>query len=402
MQKNKIVINACLVLPDKLLSNAYLHIEGEKIAGYGLMSNLPQELRQNAESYDAAGAYVIPGFIDIHSDMIENLIQPRSTAFLDMDMALDEAEKQLAQCGITTIFHSVAMYREGSWDAKAIRTAPHVERLIGLVNAKRSRRRLIHNRFHLRYELDNLECYDLVRQLLTEKKVGLVSLMDHRPGQGQYRDLKIYRRHLPGEGKDLTDKEFADLVKREQNKPMVAGAKLQVLLDTAKQNNIPIASHDDDTEEKILTNAEAGVAISEFPISLEVAKKAKECGLHPLLGAPNILLGGSHSGNLSAEVAIKAGCGDILCSDYYPQALLRAVFYLYDKNILTLPEACALVSSNPAAAAGISGETGTLAAGKIADFLVVARDADNVPLLLSTWANGCCVVKNTYRDEEEA
>lgn len=104
MQKNKIVINACLVLPDKLLSNAYLHIEGEKIAGYGLMSNLPQELRQNAESYDAAGAYVMPGFIDIHSDMIENLIQPRSTAFLDMDMALDEAEKQLAQCGITTIF----------------------------------------------------------------------------------------------------------------------------------------------------------------------------------------------------------------------------------------------------------------------------------------------------------
>lgn len=402
MNKDKILINACLVLPDKLLSNAYLRISGKKIAGYGLMRNLSSRLLQEAALYDAAGAYVMPGFIDIHSDMIENLIQPRSTAFMDMDMAIDEAEKQLAQCGITTIFHSVAMYREGSWDAKAIRTAPYVQRLVELVSAKRRRRRLIHNRFHLRYEMDNLECYELVQKLLEEKKVDLVSLMDHRPGQGQYRNLNIYRRHLPGEGKDLTDREFEQLVKREQTKPMVEGEKLQALLLAAQANNIPVASHDDDTEAKILSNAQKGVSISEFPISMEVARKAKECGLHPLLGAPNILLGGSHSGNLSAEAAIRDGCGDILCSDYYPQALLRAVFYLYDNNILPLPEACALVSANPARATGIGDITGSLEAGKTADLLLVGRGADNVPVLLSAWTDGCCVVQNTYRDGEEA
>lgn len=391
----KVFINATLVLPQKIINNGFLTVEDNKISAIGSMNELQISLAD--EIHDVHQAYILPGIIDIHSDMIENMIQPRSTALMDMDMAIDEAEKQLVQCGITTMFHSIAMYREGTWDAKPIRTAPFVKKLIALVADKNKREHLLHNRFHLRYELDNLECYELVKELLQKKSVDLVSFMDHRPGQGQYKNLSIYRKHLPGAGKDLTDKEFEEIVYQEQHKPMLALEKIRELAAVARQNNIAVASHDDDSAEKIEENLQLGVTISEFPINMETAKKAKAAGLYPLLGAPNILLGGSHSGNLSAEEAIKEGCGAILCSDYYPQALLRAVFYLADKNILSLPEACALVSMNPAAAVGISSETGSLEQGKAADFLIVKKDRRDAPLLLESWINGVCAVKNTYR-----
>lgn len=390
-----IFINAKLVLPQEIIENGFLAVEDNKIIALGAMKDFDKETAE--QIYDLQQAYIMPGFIDIHSDMIENMIQPRSTALMDMEMAIDEAEKQLVQCGITTMFHSIAMYREGSWDAKPIRTAPFVKKLIALVAAKEQREHLLHNRFHLRYELDNLECYELVKELLENRQVDLVSFMDHRPGQGQYKNLSIYRKHLPGAGKDLTDKEFADIVYQEQHKPMLAEEKILELSALAGKHNIAIASHDDDSAEKIAANVKLGVSISEFPINMETAKKAKEAGLYPLLGAPNILLGGSHSGNLSAEAAIKEGCGDILCSDYYPQALLRAVFYLADKEILSLPQACALVSLNPAKAVGIGEETGSLESGKTADFLIIGRDSKNSPLLLESWINGVCAVKNTYR-----
>lgn len=190
-------------------------------------------------------------------------------------MAIDEAEKQLVQCGITTMFHSIAMFREGSWDAKLIRTAPFVKKLVDLVKSKEQREHLLYNRFHLRYELDNLDCLPLVEEFLSEKKVDLISFMDHRPGQGQYRDLKIYRRHLPGGGKDLTEQEFADLLEREKNKPMVGEDKLLQLVKLAKKNNVAVASHDDDSESKIVQNKKLGVSISEFPINIETAQKAK-------------------------------------------------------------------------------------------------------------------------------
>lgn len=390
-----IFINAQLVLPQEIIENGFLAVENNKIIALGAMKDFDKEIAE--QIYDLQQAYIMPGFIDIHSDMIENMIQPRSTALMDMEMAIDEAEKQLVQCGITTMFHSVAMYREGSWDAKPIRTAPFVKKLIALTAAKEQREHLLHNRFHLRYELDNLECYELVKELLEKKQVDLISFMDHRPGQGQYKNLSIYRKHLPGAGKDLTDKEFEEIVYQEQNKLMLAKEKLLELAELARKHNIAVASHDDDSVEKIEENIKLGVSISEFPINMETAKKVKEAGLYPLLGAPNILLGGSHSGNLSAEAAIKEGCGDILCSDYYPQALLRAVFYLADKGILSLPQACALVSLNPAKAVGMGEETGSLESGKTADFLIVGRDSKNAPLLLESWINGVCAVKNTYR-----
>lgn len=397
-----IFINGRAITPERVLENCAVTVLDGRIQSVESLEDTDPQGRRWAESHrdaeivDLDGRYLMPGFIDIHSDMIENVLQPRSTAMMDFSFGLREAEKQLAACGITTIFHSISMFRSGSWDAREIRTAPRVKELAELVKTMREGKHLIHNRYHLRYELDNPECYQLVKELLGTEKVQLLSLMDHRPGQGQYRDLAVYRRHLPSGGKNLTDEEFAELVSRELKKPMVEQEKIEELVQYARERGIPVASHDDDTLEKVERNRDLGVGISEFPISLEVARRARETGVSVLLGAPNILLGGSHSGNLSAEEAVREGCADILCSDYYPQALLSAVFYLADRGAVSLPQACAFVSKNPAEAAGIAKETGTLEPGKQADLLVVERNGEGEPILCSAWVSGRRAMSMNY------
>ena len=390
-----IIKNAKVVTPDEVLDDYCVAVENGKITA------IEKELSSSsAEVVDCNGAFLMAGIIDIHSDMIENLLQPRSTAMMDFQTGLDEAEKQLCTCGITTIYHSVSMYRKGSWDNREIRSAASVQKLSALIKRKKKEAHLINNKYHLRYELDNVECYDNVLMLLENGYVDLLSIMDHRPGQGQYRDLSIYRRHLPNEGRNLTDEEFDELVKGEKTKPMIEGEELIKLVKTAKKLGIPVSSHDDDTISCIERNLAMGVDISEFPITIEVAAEAKKSGIATLLGAPNILLGGSHSGNLSAQTAIKSGCGDILCSDYYPQALLRAVFYLVDKKVLSLPAASKLVSYNPAKALGILDETGSVECGKAADLLVVNYNAD-APMLSEVFVGGVPAMTLNYNKGEQ-
>lgn len=390
-----ILKNANIVTPDKVLENYCLKIEDGKITE---ISKVVECSNEDGEIIDCKGRFVIPGLIDIHSDMIESLLQPRSTALMDHRLSLDEAEKELCACGITTIYHSVSMYKKGTWGGSEIRTAGSVKKLSSLIKEKKNSSHLINNKYHLRYELDNIECYDKVLELMSEGNVDLISIMDHRPGQGQYKDLSIYRKHLPNQGRDLTDEEFLQLVEREKNKPMIKGEKLEHLVSKAKEYGIPISSHDDDTVECIERNKKLGVDISEFPITLEVAEEAENAGIATLLGAPNILLGGSHSGNLSAEEAVKAGCADILCSDYYPQALLRAVFYLFDKKILSLPDAVKLCTLSPAKAVGISDTTGSVEVGKNADILIVNLNENGTPELKSVFVDGVHTMDLNYSE----
>ena len=193
-----VFINANLVTPDRVIEDGCMSVEN------GVITEIGKKIdTDHAKVTDVKGRYILPGIIDIHSDMIENILQPRSTAVMDYNMGLEEAEKQLAACGITTIYHSVSMYREGSWDNREIRQAKSIEKLSSLIKQRSLKPHLINNKYHLRYELDNVECYDKVIELIQNGYVDLLSIMDHRPGQGQYRDLNIYRKHLPQEGKNL-------------------------------------------------------------------------------------------------------------------------------------------------------------------------------------------------------
>ena len=390
----KIITNGIIVLEDQMLQDNDVVIENDRITGIRRTGDTDKT--GSREIYDAGGAYIMPGIIDIHSDMIETYIQPRSTAVMDFEMALGEAERVLAVCGITTMFHSISMFRDGSWDVKEIRQSSQVKKLAGLIGEYRHRRRLIRHRYHLRYEIDNLDCYEEVAAMLEGGLVDLLSFMDHSPGQGQYKNLDIYRKHQPDEGRGLSGKEFEELVKREMQKKTVTFPQLRKLAEIAAKHGISVASHDDDTIEKLDMNRELGVSISEFPITLEVAETAVKQGLQTVLGAPNILLGGSHSGNLSALEAVRAGAANILVSDYYPQALLQAVFCLNREHGIPLWEAVQYVTANPAKAVGLDQELGSVEIGKRADLLIVDAE-EGKPAVKQVFVNGECIMECRYR-----
>lgn len=390
----KIITNGRIILQDQILDGCDIVMED------GLISGIQDSDRTgdtfDLPVYDAGGGYIMPGIIDIHSDMIESYIQPRSTAVMDFEMGLEEAERVLAVCGITTMFHSISMFREGSWDVKEIRKAPQVKRLAQLISVYRHKRRLIRHRYHLRYEIDNLDCYEDVRKLLEEGFVDLLSFMDHSPGQGQYKNLDVYRKHQPGEGKKISDQDFQKLVEQEMKKDTVSFEQLRKLAETAEKRGISIASHDDDTVEKLELNRKLGVKISEFPITLEVAKAAARKGLMTVLGAPNILLGGSHSGNLSAIDAIRENAASILVSDYYPQSLLQSVFYLHQEEGIPLWEAVRYVTIHPARAVGLDRVLGSVEIGKKADLLIVDASGKR-PVPKQVFVDGECVAECHYR-----
>lgn len=387
--------NGKIVLPDRVLENGAVVIEGADIRKICT----EEEFTDDCRVIDLKGKYVLPGMIDIHSDMIESLIQPRSTAVMDFEMGLREAERVLCSCGITTMYHSISMYREGTWDVKEIRQAPQVKKLAELIGSYRHRNRLIRHRFHLRYEIDNVACYEDVMDMIGKGLVDLLSFMDHTPGQGQYKNLEVYRKHQPNSGRDLSEEEFRKLLEREKTKETVSFQKLKEMADYAAACKIATASHDDDTIEKLKVNKELGVRISEFPITEEVAKEAVRQGYMTVVGAPNILLGGSHSGNLSALTAIRENAADVLVSDYYPQALLYAVFYLFRKERIPLNKAASFVTLNPAKAVGIDHMTGSVEEGKQADLLVVS-EKEGLPVLEQVYVSGTEVFRCQYREAD--
>lgn len=386
-----LIKNGNIILPDRVDYGGSVLIGDGRI----LKINTADESEAD-EVIDASGRFVMPGMIDIHSDMIESYIQPRSTALMDFSMGFMEAERVLTMCGITTMFHSISMYKEGAWDVKEIRRPSCVKKLVKLVSDYQKGMRLIRHRYHLRYEIDNIECYDEVKQMLEEKTVNLLSFMDHSPGQGQYRDLEIYRKHLEEGINEVSDAEFEEIVRREKEKDSLSFRQLKEMADLARSNGVSVASHDDDSVEKLQVNREFGVKISEFPVTLDIAREAVKQGFLTVLGAPNILLGGSHSGNLSAVDAIRAGAASILVSDYYPQALLQAVFRLYRDGELPLWEATALVTKNPAEAVGMDGEIGTIEEGKKADLLIVS-DEHAFPAVEKVFVDGSCIFGCNYR-----
>ena len=393
----KIIKNGTIILKEQVLTAHDVIMENGRITG--IQQTGTADKADSCEIFDARGCYIMPGIVDIHSDMIETYIQPRSTAVMDFEMALEEAERVLAACGITTMFHSISMFRDGSWDVKEIRQSSQVKKLAGLIGEYRHKKRLIRHRYHLRYEIDNLDCYEDVAAMLESGLVDLLSFMDHSPGQGQYKNLDVYRKHQPDEGRNLTEEEFGELVEREMQKKTVTYSQLKELAKTAAARGITVASHDDDSVNKLELNQELGVKISEFPITMEVAEAAVKMGFQTVLGAPNILLGGSHSGNLSALDAIRAGAASVLVSDYYPQALLQAAFCLHREHGIPLWEAVRYVTVNPAKAVGLDRELGSVETGKRADLLVVDA-AEGKPAVKQVFVNGECIMECRYREAD--
>lgn len=389
-----IIHNGKIITEETILEGYAVVVEGEII-----QSIIPQETVSayiDAQLIDARGGYISPGFIDIHSDYIETIASPRPTSMMDFNISLREAEKILISHGITTMFHSLSFYREDVFTHKPMRNPNNIQRMVDAIDATHKELHLIRHRMHARFEIDNVDEIDTLVKNIEDGKVHLLSFMDHTPGQGQYRNLEVYRETLKGY-RDISDDDVNVLIAERQSTEFLTSEKIKEVADIAISKGIAIASHDDDKIQKLELVKSFGTTISEFPITLEVAKKAKEIGLHTIVGAPNVLLGGSHSGNLSAAEAVANDCVDILCSDYYPAALLHAIFDLHEKHGNDLHKMFMMVSLNPAKAVKMDDELGSIKPGKKADILVIERMEDGYPMLTTTMVNGALITTTHYR-----
>lgn len=389
-----LITNGKIITEEAILDGYDLLIEGDKIKKIDRKGQIV--LTEGTEVIDAAGGYVAPGFIDLHSDYIEHMAAPRPTSLMDFHLSLREAEKELISHGITTMFHSLSIYKSSEFTHKPIREPENVRKFIEMIYQTHQTKHLVRHRFHARFEIDSIEEVENLKTYIAENKVHLISFMDHTPGQGQYRDLEIYRKTVKGY-QEISDEEIDRVITKHQQKEKLTLDGIKEIARLAKEKGIAIASHDDDSIEKLDLVKSIGATISEFPITLEIAKNAKEKGMLTVAGAPNVLLGGSHSGNLSAQEAIRHGFIDILCSDYYPPSLLHAVFIMKEECHLDLVEMFKLVTLNPAKAVNLDDQIGSIKEGKKADLLIIEKIELDFPVITSCFVDGRLILKTNYR-----
>ncbi|MEZ4617506.1 MAG: alpha-D-ribose 1-methylphosphonate 5-triphosphate diphosphatase [Caldilineaceae bacterium] len=368
-----------IVLPDQVLTNGAICIDGCRIVE---IRNKPV---RNADVH-APGLTALPGLIDLHGDMLEREISPRPKAAIPIDLALHELDKRLVATGITTAYAAVSF----AWHrSDSIRSEERAREIMEMVN--RLRPHLLADHFvHARFEITNPSAGLVLKELLDDGQVHLVSIMDHTPGQGQYRDIEAYIKFAvewskrTGEAYGKSEDEVRAQVAERQSWPKGWDVVREVA-QVAQTYGVPLASHDDDTIAKVDWVHEIGVNISEFPVTEEAAAEARRRGLHVAMGAPNALQGRSLSGNLSAADAVAAGLVDTLATDYYPASMLHAMHAFVERGMLPLHEASKLVSENPADALGLS-DRGRLSIGNKAD--IVLADLRQRPRVHGVIRNG--------------
>lgn len=331
--------------------------------------------------YDLGDRLIAPGFIDLHSDAVEKEIEPRPGAEFPIANALIDLDKKLSLSGITTMFHAIAFNDESLTGQRGTETAA---RLIRSIRDYDDRLLAIDNKIHARYEITSFTSIEPIRQLISDGHVHMLSMMDHTPGQGQYRTLEQWKKcHLALF--DLSEEELEKVLREKSDNQADCLHHLVELTNFAKEHNIIIASHDDDTGEKIDLMKSLGVTVAEFPINLESAGFAKQQGMATGMGAPNVVRGRSQGGNVSARMLISEGCCDFLCSDYHPTSMLQAVYTLHKEVGLDLSQSLAQVTTNPAKIAELS-DRGEIASGRIADLVII--EDHQIPKIIMTMKSG--------------
>ena len=385
------IINGRIVTPERIVEDKVLLIDADRILDF--TDNVSKAKRV----VNAHGRFIMPGLIDVHSDKIEQYINPRPTSQMDFEFAMKVCERDLLSAGITTIYHSLSLFRDEIFGKSTFRTKENVQKMADLISKIHLQDHLIHHRLHLRIEVDNLESFDIVHGMINSGKTQLISFMDHTPGQGQYSDLAMYHDAITKyNGKEIGSLGFAGVLEYHNKKNILSIEQLKELAGLAREKGIAIASHDDDTDEKLALNKDIGIDISEFPVTLDAARSAKTYGFYTVVGAANILRNGSHSGNLSATEAVLEDCADIICSDYYPAAILHSIFLMYIKYGVPLPQMVKRATLTPAKATKIDKDYGSIEAGKKADLLIVDV-LGGYPVITHAFVDGHTTYRVEYR-----
>jgi alpha-D-ribose 1-methylphosphonate 5-triphosphate diphosphatase len=376
---DRVIANGNLVLHNRISKNTDLVIRNGRIAHIG---SYPDAYR-NFPKVDASDLWVLPGFIDLHSDAIEKSIQPRPRAQLPMEIALTELDKTLAACGITTMHHCISFTGREDNELRYFTRAAELVRQVKALAPQM----LVRTCIHARYEILENEAIELLADLMREGHLDLLSLMDHTPGQGQFRNVDYLYEYYT-KASHLSREQVDEMVERRiALKDGFDDGHIRELVQQCLSQSIPVASHDDDTEAKVEWVRAMGVQISEFPVTLVAAQTARSLGMKILMGAPNIIFGRSLSDNLSGRDAIAADCCDLIGSDYSPSSLLHAVFKLHQLDMGTLPELVSMISHQPASVIGQDHRIGSIDTGKQAD-LVLVDTQGHAPRVLHTFVAG--------------
>jgi alpha-D-ribose 1-methylphosphonate 5-triphosphate diphosphatase len=336
---------------------------------------------------DMEGDYLIPGLVELHTDHLESHYAPRPGVLWNSIAALQAHDAQVAGSGITTVFDCLRLgsdefggFKKGEMRviADALETAAAEDRL-----------RASHM-IHLRCEVsasDVLEHFDDFR---TDPQVRLASLMDHAPGQRQFQTIEQYTLYYRKK-RNLSDSDFERFIAyRLEESSLYAAPHRKAIVEACTKRGIALASHDDATIEHVEESKGFGVRLAEFPTSFEAAQASHHAGMAVLMGAPNVVRGKSHSGNISARTLADEGVLDVLSSDYVPLSLIHAPFVLAadESSSITLPQAIRMVSARPARAVGLD-DRGRIASGLRADLVRVrVRDDRSVPIVKSVWREG--------------
>ncbi len=368
-----ILKNARLILDDRVMTGC-LALEA------GIITRIDES--NSRTGIDCEGDYLAPGIVDLHTDNLERQVLPRSNARWPSRSALLAHDAQCVAAGVTTVLDALCVGDIGFEQTRNETFRNGMRDLRALVSADLLKS---DHHVHLRCELPVSDLPELLDSAIDDPRVKLVSVMDHSPGVGQYADIEKYRRMRRQEGHSppAIDAMIARNVEAQER---FAKPNRALVLELARARAVPVASHDDRTVQEIARNHADGIAIAEFPVTLEAAQAARPLGMAIIAGAPNIVRGGSHSGNVAALDLVRAGLVDALASDYVPASMVEAAFGCVAHGVLTLPTAIQRVSGQPAAMVGLT-DRGRIAVGLRADLVRIRLHGD-LPIIRAVWRAG--------------
>ena len=373
-----------------IINNVKLVLEHQIVAGSlemtdGVIRSFADTPSQLPQALDGEGGWLLPGLIELHTDNLDKFFTPRPNVDWPAHSAMSSHDALMVANGITTVLDAVAIgdVRDGGHRLE------NLQKMIDAVlYSQRAGVNRAEHRLHLRCELPHSSTLPLFEQLMDKPGVSLVSLMDHSPGQRQFASREKYREYYQ-EKYHLNDQQMSEFeVEQIGLSERWATPNREAIAAHCRARNIALASHDDATAEHVSESSALGSVIAEFPTTEAAARASHQQGLQVLMGAPNIVRGGSHSGNVAAHHLAALGVLDILSSDYYPASLLDAAFRLAndDRNAFSLPQAVQLITRNPARALGLK-DRGLIAEGLRAD-LVLARPHGEHIYVQSVWRQG--------------
>jgi alpha-D-ribose 1-methylphosphonate 5-triphosphate diphosphatase len=374
-------------MPETVLKNAKIVLENEIISGSlsikdGLIHDISTTTSVSGDDFE--GDFLIPGLVELHTDHLEGHYMPRPRVRWNPIAAVLAHDAQIASSGITTVFDALRVGLDEDADMTAAETRKLADAIEDSVHQGRLR---ADHYFHLRCEVSAEDCLEGFGLFENDERVKLASLMDHAPGQRQFVDLETYAYYYQRKLK-LSDPDFKLFCeKRMAQSAANSDPQRRAIAELCRKRGIVLASHDDATQAHVDEAIEQGIQVAEFPTTIEAAAASKNAGMSVLMGAPNIVRGGSHSGNVSARELVEHGHLDILSSDYVPFSLIQSTFVLGEASgNIGLPEAIKLVTKNPAEAVGLN-DRGTVAVGKRAD-LVRVRVDEHIPVVRTVWREG--------------